>query len=216
MERSRSADLQIIQNFLDCLRSPSGLHADQDALNLSSNPLCADLFSSVIGRIDKHPVEHVADLEKKVIAILTKLSAVASGLDSEGDSCHPDSGARGQDRSAGAWAARFAKFGPRLRIEALAGMIENGARTARARHERQEPEGASLGQDERQDWRARLQGGARLRGSAFGGHGHAGSRRGVPMAQGFQAARHRQAARAVGKKRATSSNAHLGKTAKAA
>jgi hypothetical protein len=83
MERSRSADLQIIQNFLDCLRSPSGLHADQDALNLSSNPLCADLFSSVIGRIDKHPVEHVADLEKKVIAILTKLSAVASGLDSE-------------------------------------------------------------------------------------------------------------------------------------
>jgi hypothetical protein len=84
MERSRSADLQIIQNFLDCLRSPSGLHDDQDALNLSSNPLCADLFSSVIGRIDKHPVEHVADLEKKVIAILTKLSAVASGLDSEG------------------------------------------------------------------------------------------------------------------------------------
>ena len=84
MERSGSADLQIIQNFLDCLRSPGGLHADQDALNLSSNPLCADLFSSVIGRTDNHPVEHVADLEKKVIKILIKLSAVASGLDSEG------------------------------------------------------------------------------------------------------------------------------------
>jgi hypothetical protein len=84
MERSGSADLQIIQNFLDCLRSPSGLHAEHDALNLSSNPLSADLFSSVIGRTDKRPVEHVADLEKKVIAVLTELSAVASGRNIEG------------------------------------------------------------------------------------------------------------------------------------
>jgi hypothetical protein len=83
MERSGSADLKIIQNFLDCLRSPSGLHADQNALNLNSNPLSADLFSTVIGRIDKHPVERVADLEKKVIALLTKLNAVAHGHDSE-------------------------------------------------------------------------------------------------------------------------------------
>jgi len=83
IERHKAADLSVLTLLLNRLATPGDSQQDLNPLNLQGHPLDVDIFNSALHRIEPTPVVDVADLQKRVAALMVKMRAVAEGGNSE-------------------------------------------------------------------------------------------------------------------------------------
>ncbi|MBM0207632.1 hypothetical protein JNW90_35135 [Micromonospora sp. STR1s_5] len=79
IERHQSADRSILGQFLACLGSTTGPSSGPGAMFLQDNPLNVQIFSSALDRAEEAPSTNMAELERKLSAVLDGISDVAQG-----------------------------------------------------------------------------------------------------------------------------------------
>jgi hypothetical protein len=79
LEKHKTADLNVINDFAKFLAAPSGSVGAQSLFCLQENPISVDIFTSAISGVEGAHLANLSDLEAKVRDLIARVSEVASG-----------------------------------------------------------------------------------------------------------------------------------------